>query len=1104
MCFPPSTADYRYLEANAASCNRRFPAVGAQILLLRIAGFFLLCLSTLPSLPAADFGLPLVDPHRGITASAKQVTSGSLGSYEVHQLSGNAQIRQGEFEATGEQLTLWIDRTNSYGTEKPVRMIVQVSGQTEVSWSASERLKDRQWTGRLFTHLPPDLKAAQTLPPMLTPPPVPWSGSNNPNDSSVVPAQFVIGEAPQNSLPMQSFGSGNSPLGGIVLDNQGNIVEQVPANPNNQQTQQSFQLPAPNPRGNDANPLAVPGQIPSTLGPAFGAVPSISPNPETGTVPLVDRPRRSIGADSFEYSGRGSAPTQVQSFPDPVRGETTFVITGGVRLRFAGAAIQGNSSSLDLGTVLLEADRVVIWTGDIQRLFSGNVQGLPIEVYLEGNVIFQQGQRKIYAERMYYNAQAEFGTILNAEILTPVPQYEGLLRLKADVVQQRSRQNFLAYDAAMTSSRLGVPRYWLQADKLELTDERDPTDPNQYETAVRTGTTNMEATARNNFIYVGGIPVFYWPYLNTNIDTPSFYVKNIKIKNDTIFGQQVFVDTDLYQILGIDGPDGTDWRLSTDYLSERGFALGTTYRYNVPKLFFDGPATGFIDVWGLRDRGLDTLGGDRVNLTPEEQTRGRGLLRNRQMLSPDLELRAEVGYISDRNFVEQFFEREWDTQKDETTTLRARRYADNQMLDLWGQVRLNDFFTETQWLPRLDFYLLGQPILDRFTLYGFSHVGYADQKIASTPTDPQDAAKFQLQPYETNSSGIRAGTRQELALPLNAGPVKIVPYVNGEIMTYGEDVNGQSFTRYTGQTGIRTSLPFWQVFEGVQSRIFNVDGLAHKASLNAEYFYADSSQNVSRLPLYDPLDDNAQEHFRRRLVFNTFGGALPPQFDVRSYAIRQGLQRYVTAASQDVVDDQQQFRLGLDQRFQTKRGLPGRERITDLFEFDVAGILYPKADRDNFGETVGALNFDSRLHLGDRVTLLSDGYADVFDSGLKILSGGAMISRPGRGDWYVGLTRLTGPINSTIFHSNINYRLNEKFIVTGGTTFDLGEVGNVGQSFNITRIGESFLAQIGIAVDSGRDNATFNFNFEPRFLPIRGLSAVGGKLIPPAGLYGLE
>jgi hypothetical protein len=82
--------------------------------------------------------------------------------------------------------------------------------------------------------------------------------------------------------------------------------------------------------------------------------------------------------------------------------------------------------------------------------------------------------------------------------------------------------------------------------------------------------------------------------------------------------------------------------------------------------------------------------------------------------------------------------------------------------------------------------------------------------------------------------------------------------------------------------------------------------------------------------------------------------------------------------------------------------------------------------------------------------------------------------------------------------------MNEKWIVSGGTTFDLGEVGNVGQTIGLTRVGESFLVRIGMNVDAGRDNVGFTFNIEPRFLPARKLGALAGELIPPANAFGLE
>src|SRR5207249_4642579 len=109
------------------------------------------------------------------------------------------------------------------------------------------------------------------------------------------------------------------------------------------------------------------------------------------------------------------------------------------------------------------ADNVVLWSPPLklQGPTSRDIQaGDPrYEVYLEGNIVFRQGDRVIYADRMYYNITREYGVVLNAEMLTPVKDYQGMLRLRAKVLEQRDAQHFAAMDADLTSSRLGVPRY---------------------------------------------------------------------------------------------------------------------------------------------------------------------------------------------------------------------------------------------------------------------------------------------------------------------------------------------------------------------------------------------------------------------------------------------------------------------------------------------------------------------------------------------------------------------------------------------------------------------------------------------------------------------
>jgi hypothetical protein len=94
----------------------------------------------------------------------------------------------------------------------------------------------------------------------------------------------------------------------------------------------------------------------------------------------------------------------------------------------------------------------------------------------------------------------------------------------------------------------------------------------------------------------------------TNLEQPSFYLDQLRIRNDSVFGFQIYPDFDVYQVLGIrNAPSGTKWTFSPDWLSDRGFALGTDFRYdrfgflNIP-----GPVRGDFEAWGIQDSGWTT------------------------------------------------------------------------------------------------------------------------------------------------------------------------------------------------------------------------------------------------------------------------------------------------------------------------------------------------------------------------------------------------------------------------------------------------------------------------------------------------------------------
>ena len=809
-------------------------------------------------------------------------------------------------------------------------------------------------------------------------------------------------------------------------------------------------------------------------------------------------------------------------------GQYALVITNGVRLIVEGLTSEGLPGALGpVGTVDISTDRAVVWASGVQSGAGGaGVQGQddPLEIYMEGNIEFRQGDRIVYADRMFYDVRRQIGIILDAELLTPLPRteefkYQGLVRLKAAAIRQLDDSHFAATDALVTTSRLEEPAYHFGSQQIMFEDVHQTVvdrrtgapliDPN---TGAPVVDHQQLAESRGNFLYLRGLPVFYWPTIATDLEKPSFFIDRVRIGDDNIFGTQAMVDFDAYQLFGIrNAPEGTEWGLSTDYLSDRGIGVGTDFSYDRPGLFnFDGPAQGKFDLWGIDDNGVDNLGLGRRSIVPEEAFRYRAFGQHRQRLVSGWEITGELGLASDRTFLEQYYEQEWDELKSPRTGLRAKRLNNNRAFSIEANGQVNPFFTETQWLPRADHYWLGEALFgDRFTWFSHSQAGYANLNNATPPSEPTLLDQFSPLPWEAGSGqqGERLVTRQEIDLPLQVGAVKVVPYALGEAARWGEALDGDSLDRLYMQTGVRASIPFWTVDPTVRDTLFNLNGLAHKVVFDAEFAYADANRNFDELPLYDELDDIPITEFRRRL----FDGTLPPnidfsdqKFDPRFYAIRSGLQGWVTAPSTEVVEDQTVVRTGMRHRWQTKRGGPGRQHIVDWLTLDTNISYFPDSDRDNLGQDFGLADYDMRWHLGDRFSIVSDGAFDFFGSGLKTVSAGVLLNRPTIGNGYVGFRSIEGPFSSNVLLGSYSYRFSPKWISTASASYDLSEAGRIGQTFSITRVGESLLVSMGVNIDDAKDNVGVRFLVEPRFLPKKRLTQMTGIEIAPAGAFGLE
>jgi len=792
---------------------------------------------------------------------------------------------------------------------------------------------------------------------------------------------------------------------------------------------------------------------------------------------------------------RSAVSFSVQSFEskETTPPEQVWVLTGGMNMIIDGVE--------QFGVVDLSADRMVVWTqttqdGDFQTE-TVQSQQTPFEVYMEGNIVIRQGRNVIRAERATYDARENRGLILDAELRAFVPALEDRVRIRAGRMRQLSRNSFHAQNAWTTTSKFGFPGYRLQATDVLLENRRmeplfgatrlDPATGEPVSNELRW------MTSLNNVFFIENVPLFYLPYLSAPAEDPNIPLKRLSVGHDRIFGGQLRTAWDMFGLLGREQPDGIEWLLLADGLTDRGPALGTSVDYEGRNLFgIPGAYDGEGLAYGILDDGNDNLGLRRRNLDPGRNERYRLQLRHRQEMPYGITVLGELGILSDRNFLEQFYEKEFDQGKDVESLLYVKQQFDNLAWTALARPQINEFETTTQWLPKANLHLLSEPFFGgRLTWSQQTSAGFGKLSVSEAPADPTDL--FSPLPFVDNAEGAVLMSRHEVDAPFSLGPVRVVPYLLGEAAFWEEGFTSDDIDRFVGSAGVRSSLTFWRVFPNVYSELLNLNGLAHKALVEAEYAFTDSSRNLDEIPQFNEFDDNAQERFRERFLFNTFRGTLPAELEPRQFAVRTGAGRPVSVPFNELVDDQQVVRLAWRHQLQTKVGPPERLRIKDWMTLDLEASIFPRPERDNFGEDLGLLNAFYRWNVSDQTSLLASLQYDLFDNAQQIWNVGFITARSRRGSLFLGIRQVKGNrLDSQIFTASLSYKMSPKWVTTLGTAFDVSEGRNAGQSVTLTRIGADFLVHVGGNFDASKNNAGITVSVEPRLGALKtGLTRLG-------------
>lgn len=691
---------------------------------------------------------------------------------------------------------------------------------------------------------------------------------------------------------------------------------------------------------------------------------------------------------------------------------------GWVEMDRAGIATATNGVRVIYGNALLTAERV-------------RVDQPSGEVEAEGRVRIQRDDQIWAGEHIRYNFKTH---IMEAELFRTgkAPIFAEGVKLTADP----SNQVYSAQGAFITTDDVSEPFTKLRAQSITIV-------PGQ------------RITARHATMYVGGLPVFYFP------------VFTYSLKNDV--NQFSFVP---------------------GYRSEYGPFLLTTYRW-----FFNEQVDGAVHLDYRVERGLGT--GPDVNLhldrwgevglkyyylydlKPDTNSAGFPNPNNRQRVQfsydatpwTNFNIKSQVRYHSDERLLADYFEGDYRRNPQPTTYLELNKLWDNFSLDVLTQPRVNNFYDTVESLPDVRLTGFRQQLGNSPVYYeSESSAGYYRRLFAETNNVRSDFDFY----------GSRADTYHQLLLPQTFfGWLNFTPRVGGRLDYYSRATGPGATTdeEYRGifNTGAEITFKASRLWPTAESTLFDVHGLRHIVQPSVNYVYVPEP--------------------------NVAPGSLP-QFLYESPSLRLLPIEYTDYNSIDSVDSQNVIRLGLGNKLQTKRN----GQLEDLLRWDLYTDwrLQPQTNQTTFADLWSDLVFRPRNWLA----LQSQTRFDVDHGDLRMAFNNVTLAPDDRWSFSLGHLYLRDgtPTTTSIGGENITsmifFRLNEDWSFRAAHYYDVRNGVLQEQFYTVCHDFRSWTGALSFRVrdnNDGREDFTVAFTFSLKAFPRFGL---GKDSVHPYDLIG--
>lgn len=528
----------------------------------------------------------------------------------------------------------------------------------------------------------------------------------------------------------------------------------------------------------------------------------------------------------------------------------------------------------------LTADKAVLFVS--QQTADNQATSAPASqirgVYLEDNVIATDGQYTLRGPRIYYDIADNRAVVLDAVFYTWDVQRQVPLYVRAEKLKQHSGEKWSADNAKLTTSEFFEPHFAIGAKSLTVTADEAPGGEREY-----------KYTAEGMTADVGSHSVFLWPKMTGNATDTA--LKSINVGASNRRGAIFETKWDLFNLIDQPKPNGVDAELLVDGYTKRGPAIGLDMNYDVPNAY------GSLESYYIHDDGEDRPSG-RNDIDPQAENRGRINWRHRHQLPDNWEATAELSYLSDPTFLEEFFTQDALASKEYESLIYLKQQREDWAFTFLTKYDLQDFVAQsdllqtrgnvaagtgigatpggytTDKLPEIAYYRIGTSLWDdRLSWYSENRASVMrlnlpkDQPGQRGFTPAQSVALFGIAsnttPFDVAYAGLgldeqtryRIDSRQELDAPLHIGDVNITPYVVGRVTGYDDDFatygGSDDAVRLWGGGGLRASTAFCKTYGDVDSALFDLHKIRHIIEPSVNLLYAQTTINQEELPVYD-------------------------------------------------------------------------------------------------------------------------------------------------------------------------------------------------------------------------------------------------------------